>query len=202
MILVVDYKMGNIGSILNMLKKIGVESKASSDKEDIKKASKLILPGVGSFDSGMKNLENLGLIPILNKKVIEEKTFILGICLGMQLFCRKSEEGNLHGLEWIDADVKKFKTKDSLKIPHMGWNTINIQKNDPIFSENKTESIFYFVHSYHLACDNKNDILATTNHGYDFPSIIKKENIVGVQFHPEKSHSYGMGLLKNFLELC
>lgn len=202
MIVIVDYKMGNVGSILNMLKKIGVNAIISSDTEEIKNAEKLILPGVGSFDPGMENLKRFGLLSILNEKVIKDKTPVLGLCLGMQLFSQKSEEGISEGLGWIDAEVKKFKFgNNSLKIPHMGWNTISILKNDILLSDMPEESRFYFVHSYHVDCKN-NEILATTNYGYDFPSIIKKENIIGVQFHPEKSHKYGMKMLKNFAELC
>ncbi len=208
MIVIIDYKMGNSGSILNMLKKIGVEAIISSDHDEIQNAEKLILPGVGSFDGGMKNLNDLNLTTILHNKVIKEKIPILGICLGMQLFAKKSEEGILEGLNWINAEVKKFKFNSSetdqrrLKIPHMGWNTIEIKKNDPIFKNMIEELRFYFVHSYHFVCDDKSNILATTNYGYDFPSIVKKENIIGVQFHPEKSHKFGMKLLANFVFLC
>lgn len=202
MIIIIDYKIGNVGSILNMLEKIGVDAVISSDIGQIKNASKLILPGVGSFDNGMKNLEEMGLISVLEEKVLKGKTPILGICLGMQLFARKSEEGVLNGLGWIDGEVRKFKLDNSFKIPHMGWNTIDICKKDPLFADMEDEIKFYFVHSYHFACKSQDDILATTNYGYDFPSIIRKENIIGVQFHPEKSHKYGMKLLKNFVELC
>lgn len=202
MIVIIDYKIGNVGSILNMLKNIGADAIISSDIGQIKNAEKLILPGVGSFDNGMKNLKAMGFISEFEKKVLKEKTPILGICLGMQLFARKSEEGVLNGLGWIGGEVKKFKLDSSFKIPHMGWNNIDICKKDPLFKDMEDEIKFYFVHSYHFACESQDDILATVNYGYDFPSIIKKENIIGVQFHPEKSHKYGMKLLKNFIELC
>jgi glutamine amidotransferase len=208
MIVIIDYQMGNIGAIVNMLKRIGIESSVSSNIEDIKKADKLILPGVGSFDEGIKNLEQLNLISVLSEKVIEGETPILGICLGMQLFSKKSEEGILEGLGWIDGEVKKFKFNNNesgqnrLKIPHTGWNTITIKKQDVLFEEMPEESRFYFVHSYHFNCGNVDNVLATTDYGYEFSSIIKKENIIGVQFHPEKSHKFGMKLLKNFVELC
>ncbi len=203
MIVVIDYKMGNIGSILNMLKKIGAEAIISSDPEEIKKADKLILPGVGSFDAGMENLKNSGLIPAIEEKVINKKTLILGICLGMQLFAKNSEEGISRGLGWIDAEVKKFKfSENSLKIPHMGWNSINIKKQGKLFENMPLDSRFYFVHSYYFVCQDKDNILATTNYGFDFPSIIRKGNIIGVQFHPEKSHKFGMQLLKNFATIC
>ena len=208
MIVIIDYQVGNIGAIVNMLKRIGIESSVFSNIEDIKKADKLILPGVGSFDEGIKNLDQLNLIPVLREKVIEDKTPILGICLGMQLFSKKSEEGILEGLGWIDGEVKKFKFNNNesgqnrLKIPHIGWNTITIKKQDVLFEEMPEEPRFYFVHSYHFNCSNEDNVLATTGYGYEFPSIIKKENIIGVQFHPEKSHKFGMKLLKNFVELC
>lgn len=205
MIVIVDCKMGNIGSIVNMLKKIGVESKTSSDIEEIKKAKKLVLPGVGSFDNGIKNLNQFGLIPVLNEKVLKDKTPIIGICLGMQLFAKKSEEGILGGLGWIDANVKKFNftnNQSNLKIPHMGWNNVILKKEDVIFKDMPSDSRFYFVHSYCFVCNDLKDILAVTNYGYDFTSVVKKENILGVQFHPEKSHKYGMKLLENFVKLC
>ncbi|MCH8741623.1 imidazole glycerol phosphate synthase subunit HisH [Patescibacteria group bacterium] len=203
MIVIIDYKMGNTGSILNMLKKIGETAVISSDIKDINNADKLILPGVGSFDTGMNNINNSGLLDILNKKVLKEKTPILGICLGMQLFANKSEEGIKRGLGWIGGNVVKFKFKDNnLKIPHMGWNEIKIKKNDVLFKNIAEEPRFYFVHSYYFFCNDNNDVLATTNYGYDFASVVRKDNIRGVQFHPEKSHKYGMNLLKNFAQLC
>jgi len=202
MVLIVDYKTGNFGSLVNMLKKIGVVAIVSSDISEINKAEKLILPGVGSFDTGMANLNKLELESVLNKKVFEEKTPILGICLGMQLFAKQSEEGKLKGLGWIDAEVIKFKfdKEFKLKIPHMGWNNIIVKKKKPLFNELEEKSKFYFVHSYHLVCKNEEEILTTTNYGYDFVSAVKKNNILGVQFHPEKSHKYGMKLLENFIK--
>ncbi len=199
MIIVIDYGMGNLGSIANMIKKVGYKCIITSDLEEIKKATKLILPGVGSFDNGMKNLENLGMIEVLNQKVLVEKTPILGICLGMQLMTKSSEEGNLLGLGWIEADTKKF-VSDTLKIPHMGWNTIKHQKNSKLFDESENEKRFYFVHSYCVNCNQEVDILTNTNYIQDFVSSFQKENIVGVQFHPEKSHKFGMSLIKNFVE--
>ena len=206
MIVILDYKTGNIGSLLNMIKKIGGKVLVSSKTGDIEKAEKLILPGVGAFDKGMENLKNSGFLKVLQKKVKENRIPILGICLGMQLFGRKSEEGELEGLDWItEAETIKFhfqKQESSLKIPHMGWNEIIPEKKDPLLEGLDNMARFYFAHSYHLVCKNKENILATTNYGYDFPSIIKEDNIWGVQFHPEKSHKYGMRMLKNFIELC
>ena len=203
MITIIDYGLGNLGSLANIFKKLGVEAAVSSDISVIENPSGIVLPGVGSFDAGMENIKKLGLVQTLERKVLEEKTPILGICLGMQLFAQKSEEGILEGLGWIKGEVKKFDFQDdSLKVPHMGWNTIEIKKQDSFLRELPESSRFYFVHSYHFVCKNNDNVLATTNYGYDFPSIIRQGNIFGVQFHPEKSHKFGMQLLKNFAELC
>ena len=199
MTVIIDYGLGNLGSIANMIKKVGHKCIITSELEEIKKASKLILPGVGSFDNGMKSLKELGMIEVLNQKILIEKTPILGICLGMQLMTQSSEEGKLSGLGWIDAKTKKF-VSDTLKIPHMGWNIIKHQKESKLFDECKSEKRFYFVHSYCVSCNNQEDILANTNYTQDFVSSFEKENIIGVQFHPEKSHKFGMQLLKNFVE--
>jgi len=205
MIVIIDYGLGNLGSIKNMLKKIGSEGTISSEILDIEKADKLILPGVGRFDQGMKNLQGSGLIDALHGKVVKRKTPILGICLGMQLFARKSEEGELKGLGWIDAEAVRFKFNDKesqLKIPHMGWNMVKIYQRNPLFEGMYPEPRFYFVHSYHVACRNEEEVLTQTFYGYEFASAIRKENIYGVQFHPEKSHKFGMKLLYNFINRC
>lgn len=205
MIVIVDYGTGNVQSILNMLRRIGIDSaEISAEIKKIEEADKLILPGVGAFDFGMANLEKSGLIPVLNKKVIDQKVPILGICLGMQLMTRRSEEGSLPGLGWIDADTIRFHFEGSVdkrKIPHMGWNTVHISKENRIFPEKQDEFRFYFVHSYHVVCNNKDDILTVTEYGYDFISSFQKDNIVGVQFHPEKSHKFGMKVMSNFTSL-
>lgn len=202
MITIVDYGAGNIGSILNMIKKIGGEAQVSSDESVIEQAQKLILPGVGSFDFGMQQLTNSGLIDVLNKKVLVDKVPILGICLGVQLFTKGSAEGDLKGLGWIDAETVKFdfESDRTLKIPHMGWNTIKVLKDSKIFKEMYEESRFYFVHSYHLKCNDQADALTVSSYGYPFVSGLEKNNIIGFQFHPEKSHKYGMRILKNFIE--
>jgi len=205
MITIVDYGMGNPRSMANMLKHIGFEAKVTSDIGEIAAAEKLILPGVGAFDAGMDQLDRTGLTKVLNGKALEEKTPILGICLGMQLFTRESEEGKRKGLGWIAAKTVKFNFDElrdgKLKIPHMGWNTVNLKKESKLFSGLEKEARFYFVHSYHLVCDDARDAVAATNHGYDFVSAVEHGNILGVQFHPEKSHKFGMRLLKNFAEL-
>jgi glutamine amidotransferase len=203
MIIVIDYEMGNIGSIINMIKKAGGEAVLSSDIARIETAEKLILPGVGSFDTGMQNLSKLGLIDVLRRRVIRDKAPILGICLGMQLLTEKSEEGALPGLGFISGQTVKFKFDNvnaNLRIPHMGWNSVNIKKESPLFYEMYENPIFYFVHSYHIECNNPEDVLTTTNYGYEFTSSLQRENIFGTQFHPEKSHKYGLRLMKNFVE--
>jgi imidazole glycerol-phosphate synthase subunit HisH len=201
MIVIIDYGVGNIGSIMSMLKRTGAEVVVSSDISTIRNAKKLILPGVGSFDNGMKNLEDMGLLLVLNEKVIKEKIPILGICLGMQLFTERSEEGGRSGLGWIKAETIKFKLcefDESLKIPHMGWNTIQIQRKNQIFGDMDQGWRFYFAHSYHVVCKKYENMITSTHYGYDFASSIMASNIIGVQFHPEKSHKFGMKLLENF----
>lgn len=202
MIVIVDYGMGNLGSMVNLFKKIRVEAMISCDPATIERADKLVLPGVGAFDSGMRNLESRGLVPVLNRRVVEEKVPILGVCLGMQLLCKKSEEGKLPGLAWLDAETIRFNFEDSksqLKIPHMGWNSVGICQTNSLFGGLEAVNRFYFVHSYHVVCHNPADVLATAHHGYDFTAAFSHENIYGVQFHPEKSHRFGMALLKNFV---
>lgn len=196
-VVVIDYNMGNLGSILNMLRKVNAEAICSLAGEVIDEADKLILPGVGAFDVGMNNLTQLGLITVLNRKVIDEKTPILGICLGMQLFTKRSEEGKLPGLGWIDAKTVRFNSS-SMRIPHMGWNTIEVKQRNYLF-DGLSEPRFYFVHSYHVQCTNEENILSTTYYGHEFISSVVKENIIGVQFHPEKSHKFGIKLMENFV---
>lgn len=201
MLTIVDYGLGNLGSIKNMLKKIGVESEITSDSEKIRSASKLILPGVGAFDNGMTNLKEAGLIDVLNKKVHDEKTPILGICLGMQLMTNSSEEGSEKGLGWINAETKKFDfsgTEKKYPVPHMGWEYVKAKKASRLLENMYDEPRFYFVHSYFVSVNNPVDALLETNYGFDYVSGFEKGNIVGVQFHPEKSHKFGMVLLKNF----
>ena len=203
MIAIVDYGLGNLGSIANMLKKVGAAATITADPAVIRQADRLILPGVGAFDTGMRNLEERGLIPLLNERVVGEKIPILGVCLGMQLLGRRSEEGQLPGLGWLDAAAVRFKFEGPnahLKIPHMGWNELTVCQPHPLFADLQEESRFYFVHSYHVVCADPANVLARTTYGFDFTSAVVKGNIIGVQFHPEKSHRFGMTLLQNFAE--
>lgn len=202
MIAIIDFGMGNLGSIQNMLARMNYDSEITSDSERIRLATKLILPGVGAFDTAMANLENRGLLPVLNELVMEKKVPLLGICLGMQLLCQQSEEGRLRGLGWIDADVVRFAFSPELKlrIPHMGWNTVRLVKDSVLFKDMHPEPRFYFVHSYYVECRNQDTVLAETQYGREFASAIMSDNIYGVQFHPEKSHKFGMRLLKNYAE--
>jgi imidazole glycerol-phosphate synthase subunit HisH len=204
LIVIIDYNAGNIKSIQNMLKRIGVKSIISNQKEDIENAEKIILPGVGSFDYGMSNLKNTGLVDILNKKVINDKIPFLGICLGAQMLGSKSDEGVEQGLGWINMNIIKFnidKMPVGYKIPHMNWNEIEIQKTSKLLEGLNNESRFYFVHSYYMQPENSENTLTLSTYGEKFTSSVQKDNIYGVQFHPEKSHKYGMKILENFANL-
>jgi glutamine amidotransferase len=202
MIAIVDYGVGNLGSIQNMFTRIGAQSLITSESETIENSDKLVLPGVGAFDTGMNNLERLGLITILNKQVLERGVPILGICLGMQLFSSGSEEGSAPGLGWIEAQTIRFHFDEdsNLRIPHMGWDSLDVRQSGSILDGRSDESRYYFVHSYHVRCKHESNVLATTNYGIVFHSAVIKENIIGMQFHPEKSHKFGMKLLRNFSE--
>jgi imidazole glycerol-phosphate synthase subunit HisH len=198
-IVIVDYGMGNLGSIKNMLKYIGVDSVISCDNEQILNASKLILPGVGSFDSAMKNIKKKKILKSLNHKALNDKIPILGICLGMQILTNSSEEGVEKGLGWINAKTIKFNIDTSkYKIPHMGWNTVDVNHNNLLSIGFTNETRFYFVHSYYVKVENDINSILKTEHAIKFDSAINNDNIFGVQFHPEKSHKNGMQLLKNF----
>ena len=204
MITIIDYKIGNLGSIKNMLKKIGQTSVITSDIEVISQATKIILPGVGHFGHGMNKLREAGCIDVLNHKAKVEKVPLLGICLGAQLLTEFSEEGNETGLGWIDAEVKKFDENmmpQPLPIPNMGWCDVAVINPDRLVVDLPAHPRYYFVHSYHIVCrDVKNELLRAS-YGHQFVAGIKSENIYGVQFHPEKSHKFGMKLMDNFCRL-
>lgn len=202
-IVIVNYGMGNLRSIQKKLGWNGKEAIVSDDLKTIEKADKLILPGVGHFGNAVHRLQSMNILDLLNYKAIEQKTPILGICLGMQLMAKNSEEGNETGFGWFDGKVVKFAVHNKLKykVPHIGWNDILIKKENPLFKGIETNKKFYFVHSYHFVSHNQDEILTTTDYEYSFVSSIWKENIFGVQFHPEKSHEQGDILLKNFYNL-
>ena len=203
MITIINYGMGNLGSVQNMLKRIGIKSIISSDINEIEKAEKILLPGVGSFDAAISKIDELNLRPVLTFMAKEKKVPFLGICLGMQLLTESSEEGVLKGLNFVPAKTIKFKFPENsnLKIPHMGWNLVT-KKTESVLTKNFTNEFrFYFVHSYHVKCDNPINSILTTNYGYEFDSAIQNENVFGAQCHPEKSHKYGMQLLSNFANI-
>jgi imidazole glycerol-phosphate synthase subunit HisH len=204
MIVIVDYGLGNLRSILMKFKRIKANAIISADPADIERADKLVLPGVGYFAVGMKNLQESGLLSVLNKQVLKKNVPILGICLGMQLLTKFSEEGNNDGLGWIDAVTKKLNfssAQDKLRIPHMGWNTIFPKQPSILLEGIDLDVRFYFAHTYAVSCNDERSIVATTEYGYEFASIIQKDNIYGAQFHPEKSHFHGLKLIDNFVRL-
>lgn len=204
MVTIIDYGVGNLNSIKNMLKKIGTDAIISSLPADIDSAEKLILPGVGAFDYGMQKIHESGFLGNLRQKVIQNKTPLLGVCLGAQLLLEGSEEGvPVPGLGWINGRVVRFdqgRMPGNFKIPHMGWNGLELKKESRLFTNMHPGQRFYFVHSYHMACVQEADVLAESNYSYNFVSAVEKDNVLGVQFHPEKSHKFGMRLYENFIK--
>ena len=204
MISIVDYGSGNIKAITNIYKLLSIPFSIASKPIDLESSKKIILPGVGSFDYCMNKLNNSGLKEILNKRVIKDKIPVLGICIGLHLMADGSDEGSLPGLGWVEGRVRKFdesKLVNKPKLPHMGWNTVKIKSSQSLFKGVDNERGFYFIHSYYIDLSNHRHIMTMTNYENDFVSGINKSNIYAVQFHPEKSHSNGMQLLKNFSEL-
>jgi len=198
MITIVDYGMGNLGSIQNMFKRIGIDSQITGDLDAIDSATKILLPGVGAFDSAMQRMNESGMRDVLHRKCIVQKTPILGICLGMQLLTNGSEEGSIAGLGWIDAFAFKFPCIAGLKVPHMGWNDVHSKNHSPLTIGVGIESRFYFVHSYYVRAKRDADVILQSHYGVTFDAAIGCENIYGAQFHPEKSHKFGMRVLANF----
>lgn len=199
MIVIVDYNIGNISAVQNMFQRIGVACKVSSKAQDIEQADHIVLPGNGAFDACMINLRSSGLIPVLETQVLQHRVPILGICVGAQMLGNSSAEGVESGLGWINMRVARFPVAKDLRVPHMGWNDVKPQKNNTLTESITEDTRFYFVHSYFMQPVEKDDILLTTHYGIEFASAVARENISGVQFHPEKSHRFGKQLLKSFV---
>lgn len=204
MIAIIDYGVGNIKAFANIYKNLDIPFVIAKTVNDLENISKLILPGVGSFDHAMKSLIDSGIRERLNELVLEEKIPVLGICVGLQMLAKSSDEGSMSGLGWIDGHVKKFdstRLSKNTPLPHMGWNSIHIEKESPLLKGLEQESRFYFLHSYFIQCEDMENVMATANYGEDFACVIQNGNIYGIQPHPEKSHQNGITLLKNFGEL-
>lgn len=200
MIAIVDYKTCNLGSLINMLKRAGFAARGVDDPAELEGASHIILPGIGHFDTCVKNLREYGFEDVLHRKALEEKTPLLGVCVGAQLLTRGSEEGNAPGLGWIDADTRRFRLPEGsrMKVPHMGWSEAQPTRLHPLFDRFQETPRFYFAHSYYMDADRPETVLAQTTYGERFASAITRDNIAGVQFHPEKSHRFGMTMLASF----
>lgn len=201
-LVIIDYGIGNVLSIANMLRSAAIDAEISADPNKIRGASRLILAGVGAFDAGMQNLDDRGLVPVLREAVFEKRVPLLGICLGMQLLMRGSDEGagEREGLGWIDGRSFKIRGDGAtpIKVPHMGWNEIQPTRDSALLEGLSDKSRFYFAHSYAVECANQSDVVAKATHGTAFPAIVAHGHVCGVQFHPEKSHRYGRQLLENF----
>ena len=204
MVTIINYGVGNINAFINAYKRLNIETRVAKTVLDLNDVQKIILPGVGSFDYAMQKLNESGMRARLDELVLEEKIPILGICVGMQMMANRSEEGKLDGLKWIDAEVLKFdsdKIKFATKIPHMGWNDVTASRSNQLFSNIEKENLFYFLHSYYFKCSNDGDSIATSEYGGLFTSAVNRDNVYGIQFHPEKSHHSGEKVLNNFANL-
>jgi glutamine amidotransferase len=203
MISLVDYGVANLGSMRNMLRRIGADAELVSTPAGVEKATKLILPGIGAFDHGMQALEHLDLVEPLRQRVLTDRVPILGVCLGVQLLGRSSAEGKSGGLKLIDSHCERLPADPGagIRVPHMSWAQITPKRPDPLLAGLDERARFYFVHAYHVVCRNAADVLAVARYGIEFTAMVRRDNIWGAQFHPEKSHRFGMRLLKNFVEL-
>jgi glutamine amidotransferase len=204
MITIIDYGLGNIRAFANVYERLNIPVSVARTADDLKDTTKIILPGVGAFDHAMSKLNKSGMRETIDKLVLDRQLPVIGICVGMQILAKSSEEGVLPGLGWIDATVKRFDAsilKSKTQLPHMGWNTISPNNSNPLLVNFSTDSRFYFLHSYYFQCNNQNDTIATTDYGIQYASAVNSRNIYGVQFHPEKSHQWGIQLLKNFADL-
>lgn len=199
---IVDCGIGNIRSVQRMFQAIGTDAVVVSIPDEAASCKRLVLPGVGAFDAGMKAIHERGWFEVLNELAFGRRVPLLAICLGMQLLCRRSDEGVLPGLGWIAADVLAFRREQrSIKIPHMGWSVVRPMQDNPLIPTGLDEQRFYHVHKYHAICDSDESVLGVAHYGYDFATVIRRDNIYGVQFHPEKSHKFGMNLLRRFTEI-
>lgn len=204
MITIIDYGSGNIKAIANIYEKLKVPYTIASIPEQVIGAKKIFLPGVGAFDETISKLDSIGFRKVLDKEVLENKVPIMGICVGMQILADSSEEGTCKGLSYIKGKVKKINSNLILqkpKLPHLGWNSIEVLKNNELLKDIDPVFGFYFLHTYYFECEDQNNILATTNYGATFASAVNRENVFGIQFHPEKSHHNGVKLLHNFANL-
>ena len=204
MVTIVDYGVGNIRAFLNVYKRLGIAADTATSTEALRGATKVLLPGVGDFDEAMRRLDASGMRPALDALVLEGRVPVLGVCVGMQMLARSSDEGVLAGLGWIPGDVRSFRslpTTETLAVPHMGWNDVQPRPGNRLFDGLEADARFYFLHSYYFQCDRNADAAATTSYGADFTSAVNYDNIFGVQFHPEKSHHWGTRLLQNFATL-
>ena len=205
MIAIVNYGVGNLDSVLRAFRKAEARAVLTSRPEDIERAEGIVLPGVGSFGEAMENLDRLGLRAALNRKVIEEQTPTLGICLGFQMFTRHSEEGDADGLGWVDGETKRFRFDDAqtrLKIPHLGWNDVARCNYSPLFDDVPADTAFYFAHSYYVTCQDERVVAGKTDYGEQYVSALQQGNLFGTQFHPEKSHAGGLKVIANFVKYC
>lgn len=201
MIAVIDYDIGNLGAVANMFHRLGADCEITADPDKISIADKIVLPGNGAFDACIVNLRATGLVPLLEQRVLVDRVPLLGICVGAQMLGRASEEGKETGLGWIELDVRRFPEMPGLRVPHMGWNQVDTRATGhPLARDMEDDERFYFVHSYFMAPVNPDDVLFTTDYGITFASGVARDNIVGVQFHPEKSHRFGKRLLGNFVK--